>query len=91
VARTRRVAVVKPYGLDTALSVSELVPPVAEYPQLTDQNVADYEAALDELVAGKWAHAFELLHRVPPDDQVKDFLTVFIAQRNRTPPPGWDG
>lgn len=90
-ARTRRVAVVKPYGLDTTLSVTELLPPVAEYPQLSDQNIADYEAALDALIAGKWAQAFELLHRVPPDDQVKDFLTVFIAQRNRTPPPGWDG
>jgi adenylate cyclase len=91
IARTRRVAVVRPYGLDTSLSVTELLPPVAEYPQLSDQHVADYEAALDALLASKWPQAIELLHRVPPDDQVKDFLTVFIAQRNRTPPPGWDG
>ena len=25
------------------------------------------------------------------DDRVKDFLTVFIAQHNRTPPKNWDG
>ncbi|OYV93006.1 MAG: hypothetical protein B7Z73_04035 [Planctomycetia bacterium 21-64-5] len=33
----------------------------------------------------------ELLHRVPAKDRVKDFLTVYIAQYNRTPPAGWDG
>ena len=30
--------------------------------------------------------AFERLHRVPVRDKVKDFLTVYIAQHNRTPP-----
>jgi hypothetical protein len=28
---------------------------------------------------------------VPADDRVKDFLTVFIAQHNRTPPENWNG
>ena len=37
------------------------------------------------------ADAWQMLHKVPPEDQAKDFLTVFIAQHNRTPPPGWDG
>ena len=31
------------------------------------------------------------LHRVPAEDRVKDFLTVFIAQHNRTPPEHWNG
>jgi adenylate cyclase len=91
VARLRRVAVVKPYGLQQPLEVSELLPPVRDYPQLTDQNVADYERALDDLLAGRWPQAFERLHRVPADDRVKDFLTVFIAQHNRTPPENWNG
>jgi adenylate cyclase len=90
-ARCRRLAVVKPYGLDTAVVVSELLPPESDYPLLTDQNVADYEAALDALLDGRWQRAFELLHRVPAEDRAKDFLTVFIAQHNRTPPPNWDG
>lgn len=90
-ARLRRVAVVKPYGLDRKLEVTELLPPVSDYPQLTDQNVADYELALDELIAGQWSQAFDRLHRVPAEDRVKDFLTVFIAQHNRTPPEGWAG
>jgi adenylate cyclase len=90
-ARVRRVAVIRPYGLDTPVEVSELLPPALEYPQLTDENIAAYEQALDALLDRDWAKAFELLHHVPAEDRVKDFLTVFIAQHNRTPPVGWDG
>jgi len=91
VGRVRRVAVVKPYGMNTPADVSELLPPLSEHPDLTDENLAAYEEALDALLDRDWVKAFQLLHRVPADDQVKDFLTVYIAQHNRTPPPGWDG
>ncbi len=89
-ARLRRVAVVKPYGLDRRLEVTELLPPAGES-TLSDQNITDYEQALDDLVAGRWPQAFNRLHRVPAEDRVKDFLTVFIAQHNRTPPENWNG
>jgi adenylate cyclase len=89
--RVRRVAVVKPYGLSTPLEVSELLPPEQDYPQLTAAHIAAYEEALDALLARDWPRAFSLLHKVPADDRVKDFLTVYIAQHNRTPPDDWDG
>ena len=91
IARIRRVARVRPYGMDASLEISELLPPVAEYPDLTDEHIASYEQALDALTTGDWTEAFSLLHNVPAADRVKDFLTVFIAQHNRTPPPNWDG
>ena len=91
VARLRRVAVVKPYGLDRKLEVTELLPPAGDGSGLTDENIADYEKALDHLLSGQWSQAFERLHRVPAEDRVKDFLTVFIAQHNRTPPEAWNG
>jgi adenylate cyclase len=91
VARVRRLARVRPYGLDTPLEVSELLPPVAEMPELSDEHLGYYESALDAFLAGSWPEALELLHQLPSDDQVKDFLTIYIAQNNRTPPPGWDG
>jgi adenylate cyclase len=90
-ARCRRLARVRPYGMDRPLVVSELLPPFAEYPALSDAHIADYEAAVDALLKGEWPRAWQMLHKVPPEDQAKDFLTVFIAQHNRTPPPGWDG
>jgi adenylate cyclase len=91
VARVRRVAVVRPAGLTTPVEISELLPPPAVFPALTDEHLATYEAALDMLLAQNWEKAFALLHKVPAEDRVKDFLTVFIAQHNRTPPAGWDG
>ncbi|MFW6125061.1 MAG: adenylate/guanylate cyclase domain-containing protein [Pirellulales bacterium] len=90
VARVRRLARVLPYGLQTPLTVSELLPPAADS-ALTDRHLADYEAALDRFVEGDWPAAFELLHRIPPADRAKDFLTAEIARHNRTAPAGFDG
>jgi adenylate cyclase len=91
VARVRRLAVVRPYGFDSALEVSELLPPESAYPELTDEHIGFYEAALVAFLGRQWPKAFELLHRIPAEDQVKDFLIVYIAQHNRRPPPDWDG
>lgn len=90
-ARVRRIANVRPYGMATAVEVSELLPPVTEFPELSDSAIAVYEQALDALSKGDWERSFSLLHQVPATDRVKDFLTVFIAQNNRTPPQDWDG
>lgn len=90
-ARCRRLAVVKPFGIDFPVEVAELLPPADEYPELSDEHLAAYERALDAFLKGNWPESLELLHLVPPKDRVKDFLTVFIAQHNRTPPPNWDG
>lgn len=89
--RVRRVAKVRPYGMQTPLMVSELLPPCAVDRVLDDAHVDAYESALDHFLDGCWADAFRLLHQVPAEDQVKDFLTVYIAQHRRTPPPDWSG
>lgn len=91
VARCRRLAVVKPYGMDKPLTVSELLPPASEYPLLTDEHLAIYEQALDAFLKADWAKAYELLHDIPPQDRGKDFLTSFIIQHNHTPPTAWTG
>ncbi len=91
VARCRRVARVRPYGMEQPVWVSQLLRPEAEHPFLKNQHLAWYEEAVDHFTAGRWSEALELLHRVPPQDRVKDFLTQFILQRDRTPPPDWEG
>jgi adenylate cyclase len=90
VARVRRLAKVKPYGLDTPLTVTDLIPPAGPG-VLTDEDITAYEAALDAFLRGEWETAYKLLHRVPPDDRGKDLLTEFILKNNRTPPTGWYG
>jgi adenylate cyclase len=96
VCRVRRLAKVLPVGLSAPLEVSELLPPLSleKGPGegvLSDAALAAYEAALDAFQARDWQLALKHLHAVPPDDQAKDFLTVYIAQHGRTPPPNWDG
>jgi adenylate cyclase len=90
-ARLRQLAKVRPHGLETPVVVSELLPPFLEYPQLSDEHLTAFESAVQALNARDWSRALALLHQVPPDDLAKDFLTVFIAQHNRTPPENWDG
>lgn len=91
ILRIRRVAKVLPYGMQTPLVVSELLPPAGPESFLTDDHIAAYESALDHFLEGRWTDAFGFLHEVPAEDQVKDFLTVYIAQHRRIAPPGWEG
>lgn len=91
VLRVRRVAKVIPFGMQTPVVVSELLPPFGPQSVLQDEHLDAYEAALDHFIAGDWHQAFRWLHRVPAEDQVKDFLTVTIAQHQRQAPRDWQG
>lgn len=90
VGRCRRVAVVRPLGMDAAVEASELLPPESEH-VLKNADLAEYEAALDSFQAGDWDEAFRRLHRVPAADRTKDFLTALIAQHHRAAPKNWNG
>lgn len=89
--RARRLARVIPYGMETPLTVSELLPPYSEDAALTDQHLQRYEAGLDHFLAGRWEEAYRCLHDMPSSDRAQDFLLLRITQQNRTAPPGWDG
>ena len=89
--RTRRLAVVRPYGMKKPMPVSQIMPPYGPNSVLTDEHLRIYESAVENFVSGDWDTAFDLLHQVPSEDQAKDFLTVLIAQENRMAPSNWDG
>lgn len=90
-ARCRRLAVVQPFGMERSVEVSELRPPHVDDKTLSDADLIAYEEAFAAFQAGRWDEAFERLHRVPSEDRAKDFLTVRIAQHDRTAPEDWDG
>jgi adenylate cyclase len=77
--------------MENPLDVTEILPPESEYPELDDDALGHYEAAVELFIAGNWPEAFALLDRVPTEDRVKDFLLVRIAEHNRVAPPGWNG
>ncbi|MDA7950969.1 MAG: adenylate/guanylate cyclase domain-containing protein [Pirellulaceae bacterium] len=90
IARVRRLAIVRPFGLQEIYEVSELLPPEQEH-YLSNLDLVNYEKALDAFLGGRWQESLEWLHQVTTKDHVKDFLTVYIAQHNRVPPKNWEG
>jgi adenylate cyclase len=89
--RVRRVATVRPYGLVSAVAVTELLPPGHQNEELGHEHLRQYEAALDAFLAGRWTDARELLNSITGPDCVKDFLANHIDEHQCTPPAGWDG
>jgi len=89
--RTRRLARILPFGMETPVLISELLPSLAEHPELTDAHVAQYELGVDHFTTGRWEEAYDCLHGMPASDRAQDFLTMLIAQHNRVAPPDWDG
>jgi adenylate cyclase len=89
--RLRRLARVLPYGMDTPVMVSELLPAEADLPELTDAHVAEFERGVEHFIAGQWEEAYRALHSMPPVDRAQDFLLHHITQSGRSAPRGWDG
>ena len=89
--RLRRLAKLLPYGMETPVEVSELLPPVSDYPELTDAHIESYERGVDHFIAGNWDEAYRCLHTMPSSDRAQDFLMQQIVLQNRTAPPDWDG
>lgn len=89
--RLRRLANVQPYGMKTDLTVSELLPTEADFPGLNDEQIQQYEQAVDSFIAGDWETAWSALHAIPANDRAQDFLAMLITQHNRSAPADWDG
>lgn len=89
--RLRRLAKVVPLGMEKPVIVSELLPPAAECPQISDTLIEEYERGVDHFIEGRWEQAYQCLHDMPADDRAQDFLLMLLAQHNRVAPPDWDG
>jgi adenylate cyclase len=88
--KCRRVAKVKPYGMGKPVELHELVPRAPEFQKISDQNIRDYEAALNAFEEGRWPEADRLLGRMPKDG-CSQHLKNFMERSGNQPPPNWDG
>lgn len=89
-ARVRRLARVRPKGMDTPITVSELVQPLTKAPQLPDEQIEQFEAALDLVIAGEWDAALAAFEQYP-DEGPKTFLLNWMKRYDNKPPSDWDG
>ncbi|NQV25069.1 MAG: hypothetical protein HQ518_11955 [Rhodopirellula sp.] len=88
--RLRKLAHVKPKGMDSTVVVTELVQPVGIPGTPTNEHIAGFEAAVEAVVSGAWASAIEQLNALP-DDGAKEFLIQHMAEFDNNPPADWDG
>jgi adenylate cyclase len=90
--RVRRLALVRPSGLSTPVEISELLPPYDEHANsLTDQQIVQYERALDCVLDGDWDEAFEILQTLPSWDRPRDVLLSTMRSHDRVKPDRWTG
>ena len=89
-ARVRKLACVRPKGMDTALTVCELLPPIGRASAVTDAMIERHEAAVEVIIGGQWILAREILKQLP-DSGPKQFLLDHMAEFDNRPPAGWTG
>lgn len=89
--RVRKLARILPYGMENPVVVSELLPAASAQPELTDELIRQFEEGVDAFIAGDWETAYRCLHGMPAGDRAQDFLSILIAQHNRSAPANWDG
>lgn len=89
--RCRFLGKIKPTGTDSPMRIWELLPPANYEGALTDEQIEEYEAAVNALSEGHWPEAIKRLDRLPAEDRAKDSLMIFMALNDYEPPPNWDG
>jgi len=89
--RLRPLAKVLPYGMETSLVVSELLPGEHELPELNSVHLDAYTKAVADFIAGRWEDAYASLRLLPAGDRAQDFLAAQIVSHNRQAPPDWQG
>jgi adenylate cyclase len=89
--RLRRVAIVKPYGMETPVDVHELLPPATQSGSLSDADLRAYEAALAAFLVGLWAEARRQLAALAERDPIAKFLLDYMQAYGDVPPAGFDG
>jgi len=90
-ARIRHIARMRPKGMDEPTEVYQLLPASSEHENLTDDDLATYQQAVDSLTEGDWTKAQQLLSGVLPDDGPAKFLRELLADHNGVHPKDWDG
>lgn len=88
--RLRKLAHVRPKGMDSIVVVTELVQPLGTPGTPTNEHITGFEAAVQSVISGEWASAIEQLNALP-DDGAKEFLINHMADFNNEPPADWDG
>ncbi|MEO2024216.1 MAG: adenylate/guanylate cyclase domain-containing protein [Pirellulaceae bacterium] len=89
--RFRQVGQIQPFGLETNLLITELLPPLADSGAVSPENIDAYEQAWQQFQAGSWSTALQALDQLPDSDPVKPWLQQYIQVHGPEAPQAWNG
>jgi adenylate cyclase len=89
-ARVRKLARVRPKGMETAIDVYELLSPYGADCPISDEHIERFEGALEMVTDGHWTDAIIALSLLP-EEGPKKFLVDQMKGFDNTPPADWDG
>ncbi len=89
--RCRRIASVRPRGMDTVVNISQLLWPDGTVGELSTLQLELHERAIDMFVAGRWSEAEEIFGTHLVHDQGNSILRDMISRGSQVPPNPWDG
>jgi adenylate cyclase len=89
-ARTRFLSTVRPKGMQTPISVYELLPGETSSSAVSSELIAAHESAVNGIIAGNWEEVREAIVRLPENDGPANFLRAFLAKATKNPGPDWN-
>ncbi len=89
--RCRRIARVRPRGMDTVMTISELLLPIGEPDAPSAEHVHSHEEAIDAFIEGRWNDAEQIFASVLADDTANHLHRAVIQRQNGQPPDDWAG
>lgn len=87
----RRLAMVRPKGMDSPITIYGLWPHECLAPGLSAEILAEADAAIDSIIQGDWARARKILECFPVTDGPSQQLLKLMAGTHYQPPADWDG
>jgi adenylate cyclase len=89
--QTRRIARVRPFGMQNVVDLHELLPLDNGQARWSARHAQDYESALVAFQNGNWPQAAQILQSLKAIDPVSQFLWNLMHALQYTPPPDWEG
>ncbi len=89
--RCRRIACVRPRGMDTVVRLSQLLWPDGAAGELSNEQIELHERAMDLFHGGQWAEAESLFGTQLVQDDANSPIREMIRQSLGIPPNPWDG
>lgn len=89
--RLRRLGRVRMDGIEEAVAITQLLPPLDFDATVSNDDITQFELAVDAFEQGDWMRALEHLDRTSPSDSTTEYLRHYISSHGFEPSPQWDG